>query len=294
MVGNRGSYHQGWSAVTLHRRTELAPALAMEQGFDDDVWELYDGSKDYSQAHDLSKEMPEKLHELQRLFLIEATKYNVIPLDDRGGERFNADLAGRPQLIKGDTQVFYPGMIRLSENSVLSIKNKSFSVTAEVVMPEQSENGKEPVSGTIIAQGGAIGGWSFYAKDGKAKFAYNLLGIQTFTTEAGEPVPSGKHQVRAEFAYDGGGYAKGGAVTLYYDGEKVGEGRVDATQPFVFSADEGADIGSETGTAVAPESDVESSGFTGEIDWVELKIGEDDHSHLIDPEEHINVLMARQ
>ncbi len=287
MFGNRGVYFQGWSAVTKHRTPWVMGAVKLP-AFDDDVWELYDGSKDYSQAQDLAKEQPDKLHELQRLWLIEATKYNVIPLDDRSSERADPDIAGRPQLIRGDTQVFYPGMTRLSENSVLSVKNKSFSVTAEVVVPDGGANG------TIIAQGGAIGGWSFYAKDGKAKFAYNLLGIQTFTTESDKPISPGNHQVRAEFAYDGGGYGKGGDVTLYYDGEKVGEGRVDATQAFIFSADEGVDVGFETGTAVASESDVESSAFTGEINWVELKIGDDDHSHLVDPEEHIHMLMGRQ
>ena len=152
----------------------------------------------------------------------------------------------------------------------------------------------EGANGTIIAQGGAIGGWSFYAKEGKAKFAYNLLGIQTFTTESDEPVPPGKHQVRAEFAYDGGGLAKGGSVSLYYDGEEVGEGRVERTQPLIFSADEGLDVGREIGTAVAPECDVESSEFTGEINWVELKVGDDDHSHMVDPEELLHVLMTRQ
>jgi arylsulfatase len=226
--------------------------------------------------------------------LIEATKYDVLPLDDRLAERFNADIAGRPQLIKGDTEVFYPGMRRLTENSVLSVKNKSFSVTAEVVVPDRGANGKGPLSGTIIAQGGAIGGWSFYAKESKAHFAYNLLGLQMFTTEAEEPVPPGKHQVRAEFAYDGGGLAKGGDVTLYYDGEKVGEGRVERTQPFAFSADEGIDIGRETGTTVAAEYDVETSEFSGEINWVELKVGDDDHSHMVDPEHIVHVLMTRQ
>jgi hypothetical protein len=288
MFGNRGVYFQGWSAVTKHRTPWELGAIKLP-AFDDDVWELYDGTTDYSQAHDLAKEQPDKLHELQRLWLIEATKYNVIPLDDRTAERVNADIAGRPQLIRGDTQVFYPGMIRLSENSVLNIKNKSFSVTAEVVAPEE-----EPLNGTIIAQGGAIGGWSLYTRDGHAKFAYNLLGIQAFTAGTSQPVPAGKHQLRAEFAYDGGGYAKGGTVSLYYDGQKVGEGRVGATQPFIFSADEGLDIGRETGTAVAPECKVDGSVFTGQINWVELKVGDDDHSHLIDPEEHLQVLMARQ
>jgi arylsulfatase A-like enzyme len=287
MFGNRGVYFQGWSAVTKHRTPWELGAVELP-AFDDDVWELYDGSKDYSQAHDLAGEMPDKLHELQRLWLIEATKYNVIPLDDRTAERLNPDLAGRPQLVTGDTQVFYPGMTGLSESSVLSIKNKSFSVTAEVVVPDGG------ATGTLIAQGGAIGGWSLYLTDGKAKFTYNLLGIQAFATEASEPVPPGKHQVRVEFAYDGGGFAKGGDVFLYHDGEKVGEGRVEATQPFVFSADEGLDVGSETGTAVAPESDVQSSAFTGEINWIELKLGGDDHTHLLDPEDHLNVLMGRQ
>jgi arylsulfatase A-like enzyme len=287
MFGNRGVYFQGWSAVTKHRTPWLLGAVELP-AFDDDVWELYDGSTDYSQAHDLSKQHPDKVHELQRLWLIEATKYNVIPLDDRTAERANADIAGRPQLIKGDTQVFYPGMPSLSENSVLSIKNKSFSVTAEVVVPDG------PVNGTILAQGGAIGGWSFYTREGKAKFTYNLLGIQTFATEAAQPIPAGTHQIRVEFAYDGGGYAKGGGVSLYYDGERVGEGRVGATQALIFSADEGVDVGCETGTAVAPECDVEGSAFTGQINWVELKIGQDDHTHLLDPEEHIQVLMARQ
>jgi arylsulfatase len=287
MFGNRGVYFQGWSAVTKHRSPWLLGKIELP-AFDDDVWELYDGSKDYSQARDLSKEDPQRLHELQRLWLIEATKYNVIPLDDRTAERVNPEIAGRPQLIRGDTQVLYPGMTNLSENSVLNIKNKSFSVTAEVVVPD------EGVSGTIIAQGGAIGGWSFYTKDSKAKFAYNLLGIQTFTAEAGQSVSPGKHQLRAEFAYAGGGYAKGGTVSVYYDGEKVGEGNVGATQPFIFSADEGVDVGCEKGTTVAPECDVKSSNFTGTINWVELKVGEDDHSHMLDPEEHVNMLMGRQ
>jgi arylsulfatase A-like enzyme len=287
MFGNRGVYFRGWSAVTKHRTPWELGAIELP-AFDDDIWELYDGSKDYSQAHDLAGEMPDRLHELQRLWLIEATKYNVIPIDDRTAERVNPDLAGRPQLVTGDTQVFYPGMTGLSENSVLSIKNKSFSVTAEVLVPDGGANG------TLIAQGGAIGGWSFYTTDGKARFTYNLLGIQAFTAEASEALPSGKHQVRVEFAYDGGGFAKGGDVSLYYDGEKVGDGRVDATQPFIFSADEGLDVGRETGTAVAPDCDVESSAFTGEINWIQLKLGEDDHTHLLAPEDHLNVLMGRQ
>jgi len=290
MFGNRGIYFQGWSAVTKHR-TPWELGQIQTPAFDDDVWELYDGNKDYSQAHDLSKRMPDKLHYLQRLWLIEAVKYNVLPLDDRSVERANPDLAGRLQLIRGDTQVFFPGMTRLSENSVLNVKNKSFSVTAEVVVP--ANNGS--INGTILAQGGAIGGWSFYAREGKAKFAYNLLGVQMFTTEANEPVQPGRHQLRAEFAYDGGGLAKGGNVSLYYDGDRVGEGRVETTQAIVFSADETADVGIETGTPVVPdEYSVDQSRFTGELSWVELKIGDDDQSHLVDEETLVHALMGRQ
>jgi hypothetical protein len=144
------------------------------------------------------------LAKLQRLWLIEATKYNVLPLDDRTAERLEPTMAGRPTLIRGDSQLFFPGMGRLSEHSVLSIKNKSFSVTAGVVVPDDG------AEGVIIAQGGRFGGWSVYAKNGKAKFVYNVLGIQEFAIEASKAIPEGTHQVRMEFAYDGGGLAKGG------------------------------------------------------------------------------------
>jgi hypothetical protein len=179
-------------------------------------------------------------------------------------------------------------MGRLSENSVVSIKNKSFSVTAEVEVPEDG------ATGVIIAQGGRFGGWACYAKDGKAKFVYNVLGIQEFAVEADSAIPAGVHQVRMEFAYDGGGLAKGGDVTLYYDGTPVGTGRVGATQPIVFSADETTDIGYESGTTVTPDYDAKSSRFKGNIHWVQIDLGDDDHDHFIDPEERLRVAMARQ
>lgn len=287
MFGNRGIYYKGWSAVTKHRIPWQMVGQTMAP-FDEDIWELYDGSKDWSQAHDLSKEMPDMLHKLQRQFLIEATKYNALPLDDRQTERILPELAGRPTLVHGNSQQFFPGMGRLSENSVVSIKNKSFSVTAEI------EIGTKPANGVIIAQGGRFGGWSMYAKDGKLKFTYNVLGIHEFSTEAAEPIPQGVHQVRMEFAYDGGGLAKGGGVTLYYDGKKVGEGRVGATQPMIFSADETTDIGYESGTPVTPDYTTAGSKFTGKIQWVQLDVGKDDHDHFIDPDERLRVAMARQ
>jgi arylsulfatase A-like enzyme len=286
MFCNRGIYHKGWSAVTRHSTPWVM--MAELPAFDDDVWELYDGSKDWTQAHDLAKEMPEKLRELQRLWLIEATKYNVLPLDDRRVERFSPDLAGRPQLVKGNSQLLFSGMGRLSENSVLVMKNKSFSITAEVEVPSSG------AEGVIIHQGGAFGGMSLYTKGGKAKFAYNFFGLQTFTTEASQPIPAGKHQVRMEFAYDGGGLAKGGNVSLYYDGDKVGEGRVERTHPLIFSADETTDLGRDTATPVSSDYTLKTSVFNGKINWVQIDLGADTHDHFISPEDRLNLAMARQ
>ncbi|MGI9823635.1 sulfatase-like hydrolase/transferase [Agromyces sp. Marseille-Q5079] len=288
MFGNRGIYHRGWSAVTKHR-TPWEMGSGALAAFDDDVWELYDGAGgDFSQSRDLSAEHPEKLHELQRLWLIEAVKYNVLPIDDRGAERINPELAGRPTLIRGTSQQFFPGMGRLSENSVVNIKNKSWSVTAEVVVPEGGANG------VLIAQGGRFGGWTLYLHEGRPVFSYNLLGIASFTTRADDAVPAGTHQVRMEFGYDGGGLAKGGDVTLYLDGGAVGSGRVEATQAMIFSADETTDIGYESGTSVSPDYSAGTSRFTGRIEWVQIDLGADDHDHFIDPDERMRIAMARQ
>lgn len=289
MFCNRGIYHKGWSAVTKHR-TPWAMGGAVMPAFDDDVWELYDGNVDWTQANDLSQEHPDKLHELQRLWLIEAVKYNVLPLDDRQIERLNPTLAGRPSLIKGNSQLLFAGMGRLSENSVVDIKNKSFAVTSEVDVPADG------AEGVIIAQGGRFGGWSLYTKDGRAKFYYNVLGIKSFVIEATEPVPTGTAQVRMEFEYDGGGMGKGGTATLYYDGKEVGSGRVEQTQGFIFSADETTDVGYESGTTVSPDYTAHTSRFSGRIDWVRIDLGEDakDADHYIDPDERFRIAMARQ
>jgi len=271
--------------VTRHS----TPWLAHQQlpAFDDDVWELYDGSKDWTQAHDLAKKMPEKLHELQRLWLIEAAKYNVLPLDDRRVERFNPNLAGRPQLIKGNSQLLFSGMGRLSENSVVVTKNKSFSITAEVEVPAQG------AEGVILAQGGAFGGQSLYTKHGKAMFAYNFLGLETCTTQAESAIPAGKHQVRMEFAYDGGGLGRGGDVSLFYDGKKVGKGRVNRTVPMLFSADETTNVGRDTGTPVSIDYSSHTSAFSGKVNWVQIEIANEDQD-VINADERLTLALARQ
>jgi arylsulfatase A-like enzyme len=288
MFGNRGIYHKGWTAVTRHRTpwlmTEAAPA------FDDDNWELYDTNKDWSQAHDLSKQMPDKLHELQRLWLIEATRNNVLPLDDRAAERLNSDLAGRPVLVRGSSQVLANGMGGLNENGVVNVKNKSHSVTAELIVPSD-----KAAEGTIISQGGIGGGWMLYAKNGILTYLYNLCGLRQFVVKAIETLPSGKHQVRMEFAYDGGGLAKGGTATLFIDGKQVGSGRVDQTVAMVFSADETTDVGIKHGSPMT--SDVptgDKSAFNGTVIAVVIDLKGESTDHLLSREEVLNMIMARQ
>jgi arylsulfatase len=286
-VCNRGIYHRGWTAVTRHSTPWVPGALPP---LDDDVWELYDTTTDWSQAHDLAAVHPEKLEHLKRLFLIEAVKYGVLPLDDRRVERFNSDLAGRPTLIRGHSQLLFAGMGRLSESSMLNIKNKSHAVTAQFTLP--GDGGE----GVLVAQGGAFGGWSLYLSEGRPAYCYNLLGMTRFHVAGTGPVPAGGHQLRMEFAYDGGGFGKGGMATLYLDGDEVAAGRIEATIPMIYSVDETADVGSDTGTTVSDAYTSEGSRFTGSIDWIQIDIdaAAADEDHLISPEERLRLAMARQ
>ena len=281
---NRGIYHRGWTACTRHSApwiTQQLPAL------DDDVWELY-GPDDWTQAHDLAAEQPDKLRELQRLFLIEAARYNVLPLDDRRYERFNAELAGRPQLVTGTSQLLFAGMGRLSENSIIVLKNKSMSITASITVPDGGANG------VLLAQGGAFGGLSLYLHDGRPAYCYNLYGIERIKIYGDHPVPAGDHQVRAEFTYDGGGLAKGGHLALYVDGTKVGEGRIENTVPMIFSADETTDVGTDAATSVSDDYGPKTAAFTGQVHWVQLDTDNADVDHLINPDERLRIALARQ
>ncbi len=286
MFCNRGIYHKGWTAVTRHRTPWETGAVKLP-AFDDDVWELYDTNTDWTQSKNLAKQNPQKLHELQRLWLIEAVKYNVLPIDDRMAERFNADLAGRPQLIKGKTQMLFGGMKRLGELAMVVMHNKSYSVTAEVEVP------KAGAKGVVLTVGGLTGGFVLYAKNGKLKHCYNFFGIKEFFAEGAKPIPAGKHQVRMEFKYDGGGLAKGGTVSLFVDGKKDGEGRVDMTVPMAFGT-ETCDVGVECGSPVTTDCPPEGSRFSGTVNWVQIDLEKDDHDHLISPDERFKIAMARQ
>jgi arylsulfatase len=199
-------------------------------------------------------------------------------------------MAGRPVLIRGKSQILFGSMGRLNENCVLNIKNKSHSVTAEIVVPPKG------AEGVIVSQGGSIGGWSLYAKGGKLKYCYNLLGIQCFFAESASALPPGEHQVRMEFAYAGGGLGKGGTASLYVDGKQVGEGKVGATAPIVFAADEGCNVGVDTGSPVSPDYGARGNEFSGRVKGVQLAIAEDAVSvdHLVSPEEAVRIAMARQ
>jgi arylsulfatase A-like enzyme len=287
MFVNRGVYHKGWTAATRHSVPWVVGAEL--PAIDDDVWELY-APDDWTQSNDLAAEQPEKLAELQRLFLIEATRYGVLPLDDRRVERFVPEIAGRPSLIKGKSQLLFGGMKRISENSMIVIKNRSHAVTAQLVIPE---GGAE---GVVIAQGGAFGGWSIYLHEGRPTYCYNLLGIARFKVAGSEPLAAGERQVRIEFAYDGGGLGKGGDAALYVDGAKVGEGRVEGTHPLLFSGDETTDLGSDLGTPVSDDYASADSPFTGKVKWVQIDVDDaaEDPDHLISPEERFRVAMARQ
>jgi arylsulfatase A-like enzyme len=279
MYGNRAIYHNGWIASAQHR-IPWEP-LAKVGALDDDDWELYDATNwTQYQPQNLAGEMLDKLHELQRLFILEASKYNVFPLDDRLAERFNSELAGRPEPVKGNRQVLYPGMGGLPQEGVLNLKNKSHSITAEIVVPD---GGAE---GVIINQGGFSAGWVVYLKDSTLKYGYNLASLKHSYIEAAEPVPTGTHQIRMEFGYDGGGLAKGATITLFVDGNQVGEGHLDETIAIGFSADETTDVGKDTGSRVVPDYDYGST-YTGQVNWVAIEIGDDDHSHLMTPDQQL-------
>ena len=265
IFGNRAIYNEGWLAGTVHRAAwETKPRATLEN----DVWELYDTSKDFSLTNDLARQNPAKLAEMQALFLKEAEKYRVLPIDDRSLERTNAALVGRPDLMAGRTSLtVYEGMAGMSENVFISTKNVSHSITAEVEIP------KGGAKGVILAQAGRFGGWSLYLKDGKPSYTYNFLGLQRFTVAAKQPVAAGKVTIRFEFAYDGGGLGKGGKGTLFVNGNKVAEGRIDRTQAMIFSADEGADVGEDGETPVVETYGIAAPyKFTGKIARVTVDI----------------------
>ena len=263
MFGNRAIYHDGWVAATKHRTPWAAAA---DGPLDQDTWELYHVAEDFSQANDLATSNQDKLKELQGLFLEEAIKYDVLPLDDRTFERFNASIAGRPDLMGERTSLtVYPGM-HMTENTFINVKNRSHTITAQVEIPQGGG------AGVILAQGGRFAGWSLYMKDGRVSYVHNWVGKERYTITAPEPLAPGKATIRYEFAYAGGKPGSGGTGTISVNGQKVAEGRIGNTTPFLFSADETADVGMDKATPVTEDYAEGDNEFTGTIDQVTLEL----------------------
>ena len=266
MCGNRGIYHEGWMAVTRHGIPwEMVPDA--DKRFADDRWELYHIECDWTQAKDLAAEEPHRLRQLQDMFLIEAAKYQVFPLDHRVTERENPTLAGRIDLLGDRRQVTYRGgMRRFTEETAPNIKNRSHSITADVDVPDTQ------TQGVIISQGGRFGGWSVYCVDGRICYVYNYFNLAHYTVRAPQPLPAGRHGIRIEFEYDGGGNGLGGTVVLIIDGAKLAEGRVEQTIPYYFSFDETLDIGVDLGTPVTDDYPALDNAFTGTVHTVRIDL----------------------
>jgi arylsulfatase len=265
IFGNRAIYHDGWLAGTVHRAPwEFQPRHPLAE----DLWELYDVRKDFSLGNDVAKSNPKKLAEMRKLFMAEAVKYSVLPIDDRLLERFTASDVGRPDLMGGRTSLTLgKGMTGMMENVFIDVKNRSKTITAELEIPEGGANG------VVIAQGGRFGGWSLYLKDGKPAYTYNFLGLNRYTVSSPEVLPSGKSTVAFDFAYEGGGLGKGGTGTLSVNGRKVAEGRIERTQPRIFSADETADVGIDDATPVVDGiGEGPKTRFTGKIGKVTILV----------------------
>ena len=263
IAGNRAIYHEGWFAGTVHKAPwEAKPRAALT----DDTWELYDTRNDFSLVNDLSAQNPAKLKEMQALFMKEAVSHQVLPIDDRTLERFDAKIAGRPDLMGDRTSLtLYEGMTGIMENAFINVKNRSSSITAELDIPAGGANG------VVLCQGGRFGGWSLYFKDGKPTYTYNWVGMAQFTVASATPAPEGKVTVRYDFAYDGGRGA-GGTGALFVNGQKVAEARIDHTQANVFSNDDAADVGVDEGTPVTEDYPERDNHFTGKIQEITVQV----------------------
>jgi len=264
MFGNRAIYHEGWVAATRHS----IPWLMVPQlpPFDQDRWELYNVALDFSQANDLAAQNPQKLKELQDLFTREAIRNHVLPLDDRRAERFDARIAGRPDLIGSRTSLtLHEGMTGITENAFINIKGRSYAVHADVEVPPGGANG------VILAQAGRFGGWSLYMKGGRVHEVYNFGGLERTTVSSPKALSPGRHTILYEFAYDGGKPGSGGTSRLSVDGKPVGEARVPRTMPFVYSADEGVDVGMDNETPVTEDYKQGATRFTGRIHKVTVE-----------------------
>ncbi len=283
IFGNRGIYHEGWSAVTLH---QVPWDLANSGGpFADDTWELY-APDDYTQVNDIASEHPAKLRELQDLFLLEGAKYQVFPMDDRKVLRTDPQQAGRPDLWEGRTEMtLYEGMTHLSEPAAINVKNRSHTITATFTTTE------DDATGPLIVQGGRFGGWALYLDQGKPGYANNWVNQEIYRVVADTPLPAGSHTLRCEFSYDGGGVGKGGSVVLLVDGEQVAAGRVENTCGYLYSFGDTMDVAIDDGPRVVEDYETQGGRFEGRIERITINV---DPLHHHDPEGMLRAVMGRQ
>jgi len=257
MFGNRGIYHDGWIAATRH---SIPWIQVQNPPLTTDVWELYHTAEDFSEAHDLAAQDPSKLKQMQDLFMKEAIRNHVLPIDDRRSERFNAALAGRPDLMGTRTSLtVYPGMVGMTENAFINVKNRHYTITAPVELRDGNTNG------VIIAQGGRFAGWTLYMKDGRVHHEYNFFGVERTNIADSSALSAGKHVIKYEFVPDKAKPGTGGKCLLFVDGQQVAQGYIPKTVPFAFSGDEGADVGLDAETAVSDDYKQEDNRFTGTI-----------------------------
>jgi arylsulfatase A-like enzyme len=260
MFGNRGIYEDGWFARTIHRPAWLPKPLTTLQN---DKWELYNTKEDFSLANDLASQDTDKLKEMQALFMKEAEKYHVLPLDDRLLERTNAELMGRPTVMGDRNTVTYgEGMRGMGVDIFIDLRNTAYTITAILTIDANA-------NGVIVCQGGRFGGLSFYLKNGKPAFTYNYLGLESTQIIADQALKPGNYKLVYDFKYDGGGMGKGGVGTIFVNDKKVAEKRIEKTQPGIFSVDDLADIGVDDGTHVADYGS--SSKFNGKIEYVTIE-----------------------
>jgi arylsulfatase A-like enzyme len=261
MFGNRALYQDGWLARTIHR-----PAWSMKplNVLQEDVWDLYDTRQDFSLANNLAAKQPEKLKAMQEAFMKEASKFHVLPIDDRLFERTNASMVGRPTVMEGrNNMTLHAGMTAMGTDIFIDLRNKSYRITAEVEVDANSH-------GTIVCQGGRFGGLSLYLKEGKPSFTYNFLGLDSTSITSAKPLAAGTYTIVYDFAYAGGGAGKGGIGTIKVDGDKVAQGSLGRTQPGIFSVDDLADVGMDLGTPVTDYG--ASSRFNGKIRVINIDV----------------------
>ena len=266
MFGNRAIYHDGWVAAT----TPPAPPWLMGTMKMPDVvngykWELYNIAEDFSQSNDLAAKMPDKLRQMQELFLMEATKYNVFPLDNSILERV---LAPRPSATAGRNMFTYSGeMSGLATSDAPSVLNRSYTITAEVDVPQGGGDGM------LVTEGGRFGGYGFYLLKGKPVFLYNFLDLRRFRWDGQQALTPGKHTIVFDFAYDGPGFGKGGTGVLKVDGKEVANQKIPHTIPIIITMDETFDVGVDTRTGVDDKDYQIPFRFNGKLNKLTFKVG---------------------